>query len=106
MKDVGTHHFVKSSAGAGSVLVPQPSDDEHDPLVNIPPIISTELDWRDSKQNWSPMWKGFAIMCATMVSFSQGFGPLALVNTPSFCLVGLRADCDPGANVRRLYRGV
>ncbi|OBT98042.1 hypothetical protein VE01_04066 [Pseudogymnoascus verrucosus] len=60
MKDVGTHHFVKLSAGAGLVLVPQPSDDEHDPL------------------NWSPMWKGFTIMCATMVSFSQGFGPLAL----------------------------
>jgi predicted RNA binding protein YcfA (HicA-like mRNA interferase family) len=46
MRDVGTHHFVKSSTGAGSVLVPQPSDDEHDPLVNIPPIISTELNWR------------------------------------------------------------
>ena len=33
MTDVGTHHFVKSSAGGHSVLVPQPSDDEHDPLV-------------------------------------------------------------------------
>lgn len=26
------------------------------------------------------MWKGFAILCATLVSFSQGFGPLALVS--------------------------
>ncbi|TAQ90917.1 hypothetical protein B7494_g814 [Chlorociboria aeruginascens] len=33
MTDVGTHHFVKSSAGGHSVLVPQPSDDEHDPLA-------------------------------------------------------------------------
>jgi hypothetical protein len=33
MKDVGTHHFVKAVEGAHSVLVPQPSDDEHDPLV-------------------------------------------------------------------------
>lgn len=33
MTDVGTHHFVKSSGGGHSVLVPQPSDDEHDPLV-------------------------------------------------------------------------
>lgn len=33
MKDVGTHHFVKNSAGNHSVLVPQPSDDKHDPLV-------------------------------------------------------------------------
>lgn len=33
MKDVGTHHFVKTSAGDHSVLVPQPSDDKHDPLV-------------------------------------------------------------------------
>jgi hypothetical protein len=32
MKDVGTHHFVKSRGQA--VLVPQPSDDEHDPLVS------------------------------------------------------------------------
>jgi hypothetical protein len=46
MVDVGTHHFVKSSAGAGSVLVPQPSDDEHDPLVNISPITLTEINWR------------------------------------------------------------
>ncbi|KAB8290237.1 hypothetical protein EYC80_011105 [Monilinia laxa] len=31
MRDVGSHHFVKS--GSNSVLIPQPSDDEHDPLV-------------------------------------------------------------------------
>ena len=34
MKDVGSHHFVKSSAQSGPVLVPQPSDDPHDPLVS------------------------------------------------------------------------
>ena len=34
MTDVGSHHFLKSTAGAGVVLVPQPSDDEHDPLVS------------------------------------------------------------------------
>jgi len=33
MVDLPSHHFVKSS-GAG-VLVPQPSDDKHDPLVGI-----------------------------------------------------------------------
>ncbi|CZR53299.1 related to HOL1, putative substrate-H+ antiporter [Phialocephala subalpina] len=60
MTDVGTHHFVKAGGGQHSVLVPQPSDDEHDPL------------------NWSPMWKASAMICATLVSFSQGFGPLAL----------------------------
>ncbi|SRR6266536_6479126 len=26
------------------------------------------------------MWKGFAVLCATLVSFSQGFGPLVLVS--------------------------
>lgn len=57
MIDVGSHHFVK---GGSQVLVPQPSDDPHDPL------------------NWSPMWKGLTIFCSTLVSFSQGFGPLAL----------------------------
>ncbi|RDW62642.1 hypothetical protein BP5796_10944 [Coleophoma crateriformis] len=57
MIDVGSHHFVK---GGSEVLVPQPSDDPHDPL------------------NWSPMWKASAIFCATFTSFAQGLGPLAL----------------------------
>jgi hypothetical protein len=34
MVDVGTHHFVKAGTGEHSVLVPQPSDDPHDPLVS------------------------------------------------------------------------
>lgn len=29
-------------------------------------------------QNWSPLWKGLTMFCATLVSFSQGFGPLAI----------------------------
>jgi hypothetical protein len=36
MKDVGSHHFVKAGGGHHDVLVPQPSDDEHDPLVCSP----------------------------------------------------------------------
>ncbi|PQE28136.1 MFS transporter protein [Rutstroemia sp. NJR-2017a BBW] len=60
MRDVEAHQFVKSSAGSHSVLVPQPSNDEHDPL------------------NWSPMWKASAMTCATLISFAQGLGPLAL----------------------------
>lgn len=57
MADVGSHHFVK---GKSHVLVPQPSDDPHDPL------------------NWSPFWKSMCIIASTSVSFTQGFGPLAL----------------------------
>ncbi|KAI7502090.1 serine/threonine kinase 16 [Hortaea werneckii] len=57
MADVGSHHFVK---GGSHVLVPQPSDDPQDPL------------------NWSKKWKGFCISAACSVSFTQGFGPLAL----------------------------
>ncbi|KAF2215948.1 hypothetical protein CERZMDRAFT_109773 [Cercospora zeae-maydis SCOH1-5] len=57
MIDVGSHHFVK---GGSHVLVPQPSDDPHDPL------------------NWKPMWKFLCITASTMVTFTQGFGPLAL----------------------------
>ena len=33
MVDVGSHHFVKASEKSDTVLVPQPSDDPHDPLV-------------------------------------------------------------------------
>jgi len=36
MIDVGTHHFMKSYGQ--SVLVPQPSDDEHDPLLSTRPF--------------------------------------------------------------------
>lgn len=36
MTDVGSHRFVKASAKSdGDVLVPQPSDDPHDPLVCV-----------------------------------------------------------------------
>jgi hypothetical protein len=38
MADVGSHHFVKSSSKSDRVLVPQPSQDPHDPLVRISPI--------------------------------------------------------------------
>jgi len=33
MSDVGSHHFVKAGGNSSKVLVPQPSDDPHDPLV-------------------------------------------------------------------------
>lgn len=59
MRDIGTHHFVKSGGGH-NVLVPQPSDDPHDPL------------------NWSPLWKNTTIFCAIALSFSLNLGPLAL----------------------------
>lgn len=58
MTDIGGHHFVKGSHR--DVLVPQPSSDPHDPL------------------NWSTLWKTACIMATAMVTFTQGFGPLAL----------------------------
>ncbi|KAJ4371123.1 hypothetical protein N0V83_004339 [Neocucurbitaria cava] len=58
MADVGSHHFVKG--GSRQVLVPQPSDDPNDPL------------------NWSTWWKIACITSASMVTFTQGMGPLAL----------------------------
>lgn len=60
MRDVGSHHFVKMGDGEQSVLVPQPSDDPHDPL------------------NWSPFWKAMTIFASTSVSFTLNLGPLAL----------------------------
>ncbi|KAK9783707.1 putative Major facilitator superfamily protein [Seiridium cardinale] len=64
MKDVGTRHFVKAGQGSSNVLVPQPSDDPHDPL------------------NWSTKWKAIAMFCATMFSVGLNLGPLA--NAPLF----------------------
>ncbi|KAJ5606614.1 Major facilitator superfamily domain general substrate transporter [Penicillium lagena] len=60
MADVGSHHFVKSSSNSDRVLVPQPSQDPHDPL------------------NWNRFWKMSAMAIATATSFMQGMGPLAL----------------------------
>ena len=72
MTDVGAHHFVK---GAGkTVLVPQPTDDPNDPL------------------NWSTMWKGACITSAAVVTFTQGFGPLALA--PMFPALMESFDCS------------
>ncbi|KAE9982096.1 hypothetical protein EG328_011199 [Venturia inaequalis] len=57
MTDLDSHHLLK---GGETVLVPQPTDDPNDPL------------------NWSLSWKISAIVASSMVTFSQGFGPLAL----------------------------
>jgi MFS family permease len=60
MTDIGSHHFVKSRDKTHTVLVPQPSDDPHDPL------------------NWSNSWKIAAITASSWVTFTQGFAPLSL----------------------------
>ncbi|KAJ5083039.1 hypothetical protein N7532_012082 [Penicillium argentinense] len=74
MADVGTHHFVKSSAKSNRVLVPQPSQDPHDPL------------------NWSRFWKMSAITISTATSFSQGMGPLALAPMFPQLMVAFNSD--------------
>jgi hypothetical protein len=60
MRDIGSHHFVKGRKGGATVLVPQPSNDQHDPL------------------NWSPMWKFITICTVSWITFAQAFGTLAL----------------------------
>ncbi|KAH8894705.1 serine/threonine kinase 16 [Thozetella sp. PMI_491] len=60
MTDVGEHHLLKSGGKNQRVLVPQPSDDRHDPL------------------NWSLKWKLLAITASSFTTFMQGFGPLSL----------------------------
>ena len=72
MADVGSHHFVKGAHK--NVLVPQPSDNPNDPL------------------NWSSTWKVACITAAAMVTFTQGFGPLALA--PMFPALMKSFDCD------------
>ncbi|KAF2480165.1 serine/threonine kinase 16 [Neohortaea acidophila] len=71
MTDVGSHHFVK---GSRHVLVPQPSSDPHDPL------------------NWTPLWKSLAIISATTVSFTQGFGPLSLAPTFGYLIEAFHSN--------------
>ncbi|RLL99197.1 hypothetical protein CFD26_101285 [Aspergillus turcosus] len=77
MADVGSLHFVKSS---DRVLVPQPSQSPHDPL------------------NWSRFWKMSAMCMTTAMSFSQGFGPLALA--PMFPQLMKSFDADLASVVK------
>jgi hypothetical protein len=72
MADVGSHHFVKGAHR--TVLVPQPSADPNDPL------------------NWSTPWKIACITAASMVTFTQGFGPLALA--PMFPVLMESFECS------------
>ncbi|KAF9741348.1 hypothetical protein PMIN02_004374 [Paraphaeosphaeria minitans] len=72
MADVGEHHFVKGAHR--TVLVPQPSDHPDDPL------------------NWSTTWKIACIVSASMVTFTQGFGPLALA--PAFPALMEAFECS------------
>ncbi|KAJ5175840.1 uncharacterized protein N7482_001717 [Penicillium canariense] len=60
MTDVGSHHFVRQSGASSNVLVPQPSQDRHDPL------------------NWNKYWKFVTILIAMGSNFIMGIGPLAL----------------------------
>jgi hypothetical protein len=59
MTDVGKHHFIKSEHSS-VVLVPQPSQDPHDPL------------------NWTRFWKWSTITAVSWMTFTQGFAPLSL----------------------------
>jgi hypothetical protein len=78
MADVGSHHFVKGSHR--DVLVPQPSDNPNDPL------------------NWSTWWKTACILSTAMVTFTQGFGPLAL--SPMFPALMEAFQCDLAAAIQ------
>jgi hypothetical protein len=60
MADFGTHKFVKETGAKGPVLVPQPSNNPHDPM------------------NWTPRRKALVIFIANIFSFNLGFGPLAI----------------------------
>jgi hypothetical protein len=78
MADIGAHHFVKGAHR--EVLVPQPSDDPNDPL------------------NWSLSWKLACITSASMVTFTQGLGPLALA--PMFPALMEAFDTDLAGAVK------
>ena len=78
MTDAGRHHFVKSKSSSNLVLVPQPDNDPHDPLVRAMVAFKHFTMLTDREQNWTPFWKTSAIFCVTLNSFAQGLGPLAL----------------------------
>ncbi|KAJ5912173.1 uncharacterized protein N7473_001476 [Penicillium subrubescens] len=60
MTDVGSHHFVRQSGASSNVLVPQPSQNQNDPL------------------NWNKYWKFTTIFIAMASNVIMGIGPLAL----------------------------
>lgn len=60
MADMDFLHPIKASKKSDKVLVPQPSQDPHDPL------------------NWNRFWKMSAMTIATATSACQSLSPLAL----------------------------
>jgi len=64
MTDFGSHHFVKQTGSKGPVLVPQPSNNPHDPL------------------NWNRPRKILVLFITNFFSFCLGFSPLAI--SPQF----------------------
>ena len=75
MTDVGSHHFVK---GGSHVLVPQPYALQSMSTLRLLLTICPRSDDPHDPLNWSTKWKTLAIIASTGVSFTQGFGPLAL----------------------------
>ncbi|KAM0645657.1 hypothetical protein ACHAQF_000606, partial [Verticillium nonalfalfae] len=61
MADVLKHELIKSEHSS-VVLVPQPSQDPHDPL------------------NWKASWKWSVSGAVSLMTFTQGFAPLSLAS--------------------------
>jgi predicted RNA binding protein YcfA (HicA-like mRNA interferase family) len=85
MADVGSHHFVKSKASPDRVLVPQPSEDSHDPLVRSyqgkPPFFIRLLTISSGDRIGlrCGRLRPSSVFCSRhSPTFTQGFGPLAL----------------------------
>ncbi|KAF4459581.1 HOL1 substrate-H+ antiporter [Fusarium albosuccineum] len=75
MTDIGKHHFVKTEQ-SHQVLVPQPSQDPHDPL------------------NWKPFWKFCAIFSVSTMTFTQGFAPLSLAPMFGYLIADYKSNLE------------
>lgn len=74
MSDVGSVHFVKAGEGSGRVLVPQPSDSPHDPLVSV--TATTDTRFKLTIEELEPFLEDFSniiehnvLVCARVWSF-------------------------------------
>jgi len=91
MTDVGSHHFVKAAGSSSRVLVPQPSDDPHDPLVG-----STCL-WLNHSPNTYPSF-GLIELVASMEGCHFG-------KRPAFYFCTRIWSIGPRSYVRGLHCG-
>jgi len=97
MSDIGTHHFVKAGEGSGNVLVPQPSNDPHDPLVSL--VQSSALTQMLTTAELEPFLEDFGNILINSSLFCSGFWAISISAYVSAANESIRCESRRGCAI-------